>query len=386
MKHCASPIGWGAFRNMSNKGAVPFNDLSRIHLPLLGEFKDELTKLVESSNLVLGQAVSNFEDDLAIAEDCSFALGVNNGTSAIELALRSLDVGPGDEVITTAFTFVATCFSILQTGAKPVLVDIDPLTGLLDPSGIERAITQKTKALVFVTLHGRVEHLDQLQAICKENELHFVIDAAQSHLGKFNGKSLSAYCDVATLSFYPGKNLGALGEGGAVLTNSQEIKDKLILMRDWGAPEKYNHTTWGGNFRLESLQAAFLRIKLSRLESWTLERQVIARTYVRELNPEVLMKSVDEKGSHVNHIYSISIRSRDEFCKLLSQNQIGFGFHYPRAIHQQPAYRNKVLTPVALSNSELLASRTVSIPMFPGMTDFETQRVIEVVNSAAKVI
>jgi dTDP-4-amino-4,6-dideoxygalactose transaminase len=371
---------------MSNKEAVPFNDLSRIHLPLLGEFKDELTKLVESSNLVLGQAVSNFEDDLAIAEDCNFALGVNNGTSAIELALKSLDVGPGDEVITTAFTFVATCFSILQTGAKPVLVDIDPLTGLLDPIGIERAITPKTKALVFVTLHGRVELLDQLQAICKENELHFVIDAAQSHLGKFNGKSLSTYCDVATLSFYPGKNLGALGEGGAVLTNSQEIKDKLILMRDWGAPEKYNHTTWGGNFRLESLQAAFLRIKLGGLESWTLERQVIARTYERELNPEILMKSVDEKGSHVNHIYSISIRNRDEFCKLLSQNHIGFGFHYPRAIHQQPAYRNKVLTPVALSNSELLASKTVSIPMFPGMTDFETQRVIEVVNSAVKVM
>jgi dTDP-4-amino-4,6-dideoxygalactose transaminase len=368
---------------MSNKLVVPFNDLSRIHSPLLEQFKEELTKLVENSNLVLGEAVSNFENELAIAEDCKFAIGVNNGTTAIELALRALDIGDGDEVITTAFTFVATCFSIIQTGATPVLVDIDPLTGLLDPSGIERAITSKTKALVFVTLHGRVEHLDQLQAICKENQLHFIIDAAQSHLGTFSGKSLSTYCDAATLSFYPGKNLGALGEGGAILTNSQEIKEKLLLMRDWGAPEKYNHKSWGGNFRLESLQAAFLRIKLRELGSWTLQRQDLARTYLQELNPDIQMKSVDAVGSHVYHIYSITVRNREKFCDHLNRNQIGFGFHYPRAIHQQPAYTNKVLMPFDLTNSEWLANSTVSIPIFPAQTKTEMDRVIQVVNAGA---
>jgi dTDP-4-amino-4,6-dideoxygalactose transaminase len=369
---------------MSKSENVPFNDLSRIHRPLLEQFRSELTRLVETSSLVLGQEVASFEEELALAEGCDFAVGVNNGTSAIELALRALDIGPGDEVITTAFTFVATCFAILQSGATPVLVEIDPLTGLLDPTRIERALTSKTKALVFVTLHGRVENLDQLQSICKTHGLRFVIDAAQSHLGTFNGMPQSKFCDVATLSFYPGKNLGALGEGGAVITNSQEIKDRVLLMRDWGAREKYNHTTWGGNFRLESLQASFLRIKLRELKNWTFERQRIADLYRERLNPEILTKPINRTGSHVYHIYSINVRSREQFCKVLSQKQIGFGFHYPRAIHQQPAFKGKVLKPDVLSNSEWLADTTLSIPIFPGQVESEIDRVVKVVNEAAQ--
>ena len=365
---------------MSKNESVPFNDLSRIHRPLLEQFRGGLTQLVENSSLVLGQEVASFEQELTLAEGCDFAIGVNNGTSAIELALRALDIGTGDEVITTAFTFVATCFSIFQTGAIPVLVDIDPLTGLLDPNGIERAITPKTKAVVFVTLHGRVENLEQIQGICKAHNLRLVIDAAQSHLGIFNGRPQTEFCDAATLSFYPGKNLGALGEGGAILTNSQEVKDRLLLMRDWGASEKYNHTVWGGNFRLESLQASFLRIKLRELKNWTTERQRIAEIYRQRLNPSYLMKPIGQDSSHVFHIFSIVVSNRVEFCDHLNQNQIGFGFHYPKAIHQQPAYSNKILKPVALTNSEWLANSTVSIPIFPGQTDEEIKRVIEVVN------
>jgi len=369
---------------MSKNENVPFNDLSRIHRPLLEQFRSELTRLVETSSLVLGQEVASFEDELALSEGCDYAVGVNNGTSAIELALRALDIGDGDEVITTAFTFVATCFAILQSGATPVLVDIDPLTGLLDPAGIEQVLTPKTKAVVFVTLHGRVENLVQLQDFCKTHGLRFIIDAAQSHLGTFNGRPQSTYCDAATLSFYPGKNLGALGEGGAVLTNSQEIKDRVLLMRDWGAREKYNHTTWGGNFRLESLQASFLRIKLRELKNWTCERQRIANHYQERLNPELLMKPVNRNGSHVYHIYSINVRDRVHFCKLLNENQIGFGFHYPRALHQQPAYKGKMLEHGALFNSEWLADATLSIPIFPGQTDWEIDRVVKVVNEAVR--
>lgn len=367
---------------MSSNEDVPFNDLSRIHLPLLEEFKMGLTRLVESSSLVLGQEVASLEEELAWAEGCDFAVGVNNGTSAIELTLRALDIGDGDEVITTAFTFVATCFSILQAGAIPVLVDIDPLTGLLDPAGIERAITPKTKAVVFVTLHGRVEYLEQIRDICKAHDLRFVIDAAQSHLGTFNGISQVDFCDAATLSFYPGKNLGALGEGGAILTNSQDVKDRILKMRDWGASEKYNHTVWGGNFRLESLQASFLRIKLWELKNWTEERQRIAEIYRKELNPACLMKPISQGSSHVYHIFSIIVRNREEFCDHLIQNKIGFGFHYPKAIHQQPAYSNKLIKLISLENSEWLAKSTVSLPIFPGQTHEEIERVIEVVNQS----
>lgn len=368
---------------MSNNEGVPFNDLSRIHIPLLEEFKDGLTRLVASSSLVLGQEVAEFEKELALAEGSKFAIGVNNGTSAIELALRALDIGDGDEVITTAFTFVATSFSILQAGAIPVLVDIDPLSGLLDIAGIERVITPKTKAVVFVTMHGRVENLEQIQGICKAHNLRFVIDAAQSHLGTFNGKPQTDFCDVATLSFYPGKNLGALGEGGAVLTNSQEVRDRLLLMRDWGASEKYNHTVWGGNFRLEPLQASFLRIKLRELKNWTVERKKIADIYRQRLNPDCLMKPIDHGSSHVYHIFSIVTSNRAEFCEHLIQNKIGFGFHYPKAIHQQPAYFSKIVKPVALTNSEWLANSTLSLPIFPGQTHEEIEKVVEVANQLA---
>jgi dTDP-4-amino-4,6-dideoxygalactose transaminase len=366
---------------MSKNKTVPFNDLSRIHRPLLKQFKGSFTRLVESSSLVLGQEVLSFEQELAMAEGCEFAIGVNNGTSAIELALRAFDIGDGDEVITTAFTFIATSFSILQTGATPVLVDIDPLTGLMDPSRIEGAITPRTKAVVFVTLHGRVENLDLIRSICIAHNLRFVIDAAQSHLGTLNGRPQSDFCDAATLSFYPGKNLGALGEGGAVLTNSKEIKDRIILMRDWGASEKYNHTVWGGNFRLESMQASFLRIKLRELHSWTRARQQIADSYRERIKPHYLMKRIGDGSSHVYHIFSIVVADREKFCDHLAKNEIGFGFHYPKAIHQQPAFIDKTLTPMSLSNSEYLARTTISLPIFPGQTDFEIDRVIEIVNS-----
>lgn len=368
---------------MLNEIQVPFNDLTRIHKPLVDEFKTALERVLDTSSLVLGNEVASFETEIAQAEGCKYAIGVNNGTSAIELALRALDIGPGDEVITTAFTFVATCFSILQTGAVPVLIDVDPLTGLLNPSGIERAVSPKTKALVFVTLHGRVENLEAIQSICKEKNLHFVIDAAQSHLGRFNGKPQSDYCDVATLSFYPGKNLGALGEGGAVLTNSNKISDRIKAMRDWGATQKYSHEIWGGNFRLESLQAAFLRIKLRELKEWTSDRQRIGNIYRQELKSELLMNPIQDNGSHVYHIYSVLTEKKGTFCASLEDSGIGFGFHYPKAIHQQKAYKDKVIRSGQLAKSEWLANCTVSIPIFPKQSDREIGQTIDAVNKSA---
>jgi dTDP-4-amino-4,6-dideoxygalactose transaminase len=235
-----------------------------------------------------------------------------------------------------------------------------------------------------VTLHGRVESLDKVRDICETHGLRFIIDAAQSHLGTLKGIPQTNFSDAATLSFYPGKNLGALGEGGAILTNSPEIKEKLMLMRDWGAREKYNHTVWGGNFRLEPLQASFLRIKLRELANWTQDRKRIAEIYRDRLNSDLLMKPISEDGSHVFHIFSIVVNNRTEFCHKMTQNQIGFGFHYPRAIHQQSAYRERVKKPFGLSNSEYLANTTLSLPIFPGQSDFEIEMVIDIANSGLR--
>lgn len=369
---------------MSSGDFVPFNDLSRIHHPLLSQFQEALTNLVETSDLVLGQQVASFEEELAKAEGTKYAIGVNSGTTAIELALRALNIGVGDEVITTAFTFVATCFAILEAGATPVLIDIDPMSGLMDPQMIEKAITPKTKAVVFVSLHGRVENLTQIRDLCASRNIRFIIDAAQSHLGTYQGRQQSEFCDVATLSFYPGKNLGALGEAGAILTNSIETKERLMLMRDWGAKEKYNHEVWGGNYRLESLQASFLRIKLQNLRDWTSQRQRIAEVYRDNMNSKLLTSPIHHDGSHVYHIFSVNANDRKAFCDHLTQNNIGFGLHYPRAIHQQPAYTDRVLKPVNLDNSEWLAGATVSLPIFPGQTDSEIERVIDAVNTGGQ--
>lgn len=365
---------------LSKSFGVPFNDLTRIHAPLLGQFQSELSRIIEESNLVLGEDVDAFERELASAEDCRYAIGVNSGTSAIELALRAFGIGHDDEVITTAFTFVATCFAILQTGATPVLVDINRFSGLMDTHLIEAAITKKTKAVVFVTIHGRVEGIEEVQELCKERNIRFIIDAAQSHLGTHNLKSQTNYCDAATLSFYPGKNLGALGEGGAILTNALEVSQSIKLMRDWGASEKYNHIVWGGNFRLESIQAAFLRIKLRELRKWTIERQQIADTYNQELNSDVLMNALEVGASHVYHIYAIHTQKRDEMSAALREASIGFGLHYPKAIHQQAAYSRKVRVASSLDNAEWLSNSTLSLPIFPGQKSWEVKQVIEVVN------
>lgn len=364
------------FRNLEH---VPFNDLTRIHLPLLSEFTESLNRLVASSSLVLGEELRLFEAELAVAEDSKFAIGVNNGTNAIELALRALGIGAGDEVLVPAFTFVATAFAVTQAGAIPVLVDVDENTGLLDLTSARSAISEKSKALILVTIHGRTDHLLEYREFCDQFKISFIIDGAQSHLSTFGGNKLINFCDISTLSFYPGKNLGALGEGGAILTNTEEIDLKLRLMRDWGAEHKYDHSTWGGNFRLEPLQAAFLRSKLRKLQEWTDDRIRIAKIYRSEITQEILMDQVSEKGSHVYHIFALKVENRAGVEEIFNNSKISYGFHYPRAIHQNKAYAEVIKTPVSLENSERLASQTISLPIFPRQSESEIERVINAV-------
>lgn len=367
------------------KKGVPFNDFSRIHNPLVSDLTNKFQDVLKSGSFVLGPDVETFESNLAAAEGCEFAVATNSGTSALELALRAIGVKRGDEVITTSFTFVATVFAILQIGAIPVLADVDLNSGLLSIDSARQLITSKTKALVLVTIHGRVENLTEYKNLCAENDLKFVIDAAQSHLGKIYEDGQVSFCDVAATSFYPGKNLGALGEGGAILTDSDEIMTQVKLMRDWGASEKYQHEIWGGNFRLDSIQAAFLNIKLKYLEDWTRQRLAVAEQYSQQLAPNIQMSKLSNGGSHVYHIFGIKISQRDKFCSFLKSKNIAFSFHYPTPVHKQTHYKDKVIVKSALGNCELLSKTTVSLPIFPGMENWEIEEVIQVVNIAVSL-
>jgi dTDP-4-amino-4,6-dideoxygalactose transaminase len=363
---------------------IPFNDLSRIHAPLLSEFQSKFSEIVMTSSFVLGDEVSKFENELAQIEGATYAIGVNNGTNALELTLRALDIGPGDEVITSALTFVATAHAIEETSAKCVLVDILSNLPLLDPEKIEERITEQTKAIVVVSLHGIVDKIDKYREIANRFGLYLILDGAQSHLGRFNDNPLTNYFDAVTLSFYPGKNLGAFGEAGAVLTNSLKIESKLKISRDWGAKRKYEHEHWGGNFRIEPIQAAMLSIKIKHLNFWTLERKKIAKNYAESLPFEVLTESVSPLGDHVFHMFTIQSKYRSVVQERFNSLEIGWGIHYPRAVHQNAYYERLCSKPGEYRNAELFASNTLSLPVFPGLLESEQIVVIDVLNKVLK--
>jgi len=357
-----------------DKVVVPFNDLSRIHSQLIPAFTNELKDITSNSSFVLGSKVSDFESSYASLEGSKYCIGVDNGTNAIELMLRSVGIAPGDEVITSAMTFIATIFAIERIGATAVLVDTFPNSPLLDFEKISAHVTKKTKAILLVTLHGRVEHLNSYKEISDKFELKLLIDGAQSHLGKYDGYALTKYASAISTSFYPGKNLGSLGEGGAVLTDYLEIAEKIKYFRDWGAKEKYQHDYWGGNFRLHAMQARFLSVKLPFLESWTNERKEIAEKYRKEIRSDLLRPIVELAGDHTYHIFDIKVTHRNKAIASLQELGISTGIHYPRIVSENKAYRH--LDSEKLQNAREFAQSTLSLPLFPGMTDAEIYSVI----------
>jgi len=348
-------------------------------MPLKEEFLQALANSIDGSTFVLGESVSQFEKNLSHFESCNFAVGTNNGTTAIELALRALDIGLGDEVITSAFTFVATVHAIMQTGAVPVLVDTLERSPLIDFNQIRSAVTPQTKAIIIVSLHGRIEHVDKYREIADEFGIKLILDGAQSHMARWLGSPLTDFFDAVTLSFYPGKNLGALGEGGAVTTDNYDLAEKVRIMRDWGAKQKYKHESWGGNFRLESIQAQFLSIKIPNLSNWTENRKSLAANYMSHLPSELMRPEVDSKGDHVYHIFDILVKDRIKFQRSFDDAGIGWGVHYPFAIHQNAYYRDKVKCHGRVINSENQAEQTFSLPLFPLMTLQEQEIVVDCV-------
>ncbi len=360
------------------KTMVPFNDLSRIHEPLDAHFLSEARDLISTSAFVLGEKVANFESNYSALEHAKFCVGVDNGTNAIELMLRAAGVQAGDEVITSAMTFIATVFAIERIGARPVLVDTIDNSPLMDFLAVRQAITAKTKAILLVTLHGRVEHLNEYKSIASENNLIFLIDGAQSHLARYETLPLTRFATAVSTSFYPGKNLGSLGEGGAVLTDSEEFAQKIRLSRDWGAREKYHHDYWGGNFRLHAIQAAFLNAKVPYLTSWTQERRSIASTYLREIQSSLLRPEIESTGDHVYHIFDLKVANREKAISILEKKQISWGIHYPMIVSDNKAYKH--LDTGEFRSARTFAGATLSIPLFPGISDQEMNRVIDASN------
>ncbi len=348
---------------------IPFVDLKAQYLSIKPEIDAAIQNILNTTQFVLGAEVAELEKEFAAYCGAEQGIGVNNGTSALHLAMLAAGIRPGDEVITTPFTFVASVAAIWYTGAKPVFVDIDPRTYLIDPNCIEAAITPKTKAILPVHLYGQPCDMDAIQSIAAKHGLVIIEDACQAHGAEYNGKRVGGIGDMAAFSFYPGKNLGAYGEGGMVTTSNPEYARKIRMLRDWGAEKKYMHVLKGYNMRLEGMQGAILRVKLRYLEQWTQARRAAADRYAKLFaGSDVPTPFAPPNVRHVYHIYSTRTRDRQKWQNALNTKGIQTGIHYPIAIHMLPAYEDLGYKAGEFPHAERAASEQLSLPMYPELT------------------
>jgi dTDP-4-amino-4,6-dideoxygalactose transaminase len=354
---------------------IPFLDLERQHRALGPELVEAARGVIASGQFILGKHNAAFEAAFAAFCGCPHAVTVSTGTSALHLALLAAGVQPGDEVITVASTFVATVAAIQYTGATARLVDIDPVTWTLDPARLEAAITPRTKAIVPVHLHGRLADMEPILAVARAHGLMVIEDAAQAHGAEENGRRAGAIGDIGCFSFYPGKNLGACGEGGAITTHRADIADRVRKLRDWGQERKSFHVEKGFNYRLDEIQAAMLNVKLPHLESWTDMRRQAAARYDRNLAEGGMRPPAPPRGrNHVYHVYAVRVRDRERVRDNLSP-EVGTSIHYPIPVHLQPAYADLGYARGDFPESEALADETLSLPLFPGITEEQVDTV-----------
>jgi len=355
---------------------IPFVDLKAQYLSIKPEIDAAVLGVLETTQFVLGTAVAAFEKSFASYTQSEFAVGVNSGTSAIQLALQAAEIGAGDEVITTPFTFVATVSAIDYTNAKPVFVDIDPKTLCIDPAKIEAAITPRTKAIVPVHLHGRPADMDPIMEIAKRRGLLVVEDAAQAHGAEYKGRRIGSIGGMGCFSFYPGKNLGAYGEGGAVTTSNPDFAKRLRMLRDWGSEKKYYHDIKGGNFRLEGVQGAVLGVKMKYIEDWTEKRRAHAQHYSELLASSGYQPpSVPSELRHVFHVYAIRHAKRDALQAYLTERGVSSGIHYPLPVHLQKCFAELGHKVGDFPHAERAALETLSLPMFPELTSAQVETV-----------
>jgi dTDP-4-amino-4,6-dideoxygalactose transaminase len=362
---------------------VPFVDLQAQHAPLRQSIENAFADLMSKGDFILGAAVERFEAAYAAYIGTRHAIGVGTGLAAIELALRAFDIGPGDEVITPANTFVATVLAILAVGAKPVFVDVDAATYAIDAAAIAAAVTSRTKAIVPVHLYGQPVDVDAVLAVARRHHLVVVEDAAQAHGARYHGQRIGSFGDAAAFSFYPSKNLGALGDGGIITTSDDRAAAKLRLLRNYGQRVKYYHSIPGTNSRLDTLQAAVLDIKLPHLDGWNAARRRHADAYNTRLHPHVQTPVSAAGVEHIYHLYVIQTGDRAALEARLKPRQIHTGIHYPVPAHLQDATAQLGYKAGDFPVTEAAASRILSLPMFAELTDAQIDYVCDAVRGTS---
>ena len=363
---------------------VPYLDLKAQYRSIRGEIEAAISRVLDSCQFVLGPEVSEFEKAFGAYCGTSECVALNSGTSALHLALLAAGIGPGDEVITTPFTFVASVAAILYAGARPVLVDIEPRTLTLDPSKIEAAITARTKAILPVHLYGHPADMDPIVELGRRHNLIVIEDAAQAHGARYKGVPVGSIGHMACFSFYPGKNLGAYGEGGAVTTNNSEYARTVRMLRDWGQDRKYHHLLRGYNYRMEGFQGAVLGVKLRHLEQWTEARRHLVLQYNHLLSDCELELPTELPGMrHVYHVYTIRSKERDRLQKVLADDGIQTGIHYPVPVHLQPAYADLGSGPKSFPEAEAAARQVLSLPLYP---ELSSEALTQVVDTVTKTV
>ena len=355
---------------------IPILDLKAQYESIKDEINEAIQGVLESGRFVLGPNVEALEKEVAEYCQCRHGVGVASGTDALRLSLHALGIGPGDEVITTPFTFIATANTISHTGATPVFVDVDPRTYNIDPAKIEKAITKRTKAILPVHLYGHPVDMGPVMDIVRRNGLRVIEDCAQAIGAEYQGKRVGSFGDVGCLSFYPTKNLGAYGDGGMVVTNDPEIAERVDVLRRQGGRTKYHAEVLGFNSRLDELQAAILRVKLSHLDEWIEARQARARRY-DELLSNSAVTTPHEAGDvrHVYYLYTIRAPQRDELRDHLKQRGISTMVYYPLSLHRQKLYRELGYAEVSLPQSERAEGEVLSLPMYPELTEEQIEQI-----------
>jgi dTDP-4-amino-4,6-dideoxygalactose transaminase len=356
---------------------IPFVDLQGQYRAIRSEIDQAVHSVLDSGHYVLGEAVEQFERDFAQFCGSRHAVALNSGTSALHLALLAAAVGPGDEVITSPATFVATVSAILYAGATPVLVDIDPASATIDPDRIAAAITPRTRAIMPVHLHGQMADMAAILTLAAPRGIRVIEDAAQAHGAEYRGRRAGSIGDIGCFSFYPSKNLGACGEGGALVSDDDEVVATARSLRDWGQAGRYNHVRLGYNYRMDALQGAILGVKLNHLRDWTERRQAHAALYHRLLrNTDLIgLPPIIPDRRHVHHVFAVALTGRADVQLRLADAGIGTAIHYPAPVHCQPAFHHLGYRRGDCPVAEAFCAATLSLPMFPELTSRQIEQV-----------